>query len=147
MGRVRGISYTLEVGGVESFGGAPRAPRSHVLSYSAFAGNGQQPPLAKRVPRRGEFRLTRRCDCEMVDPDLLEILVCPETKQAVMPADPELLDRINASMARGDVRNRAGHQVEEPLEEALVRSDGRLLFPVRDGIPVMLMDEAIILDT
>jgi uncharacterized protein YbaR (Trm112 family) len=29
------------------------------------------------------------------------------------------------------------------LTEALVREDGAVLYPVRDGIPVMLIDESV----
>ncbi len=83
----------------------------------------------------------------MLDPDLLDILVCPETKEAVHLADSEVLERLNASIADGEVRNRGGEEVQQPLEEGLLRADGKLLFPVRDGIPVMLLDEAIPLDT
>ena len=54
-----------------------------------------------------------------VDPKLLEILVCPVTKQ------PLRYDR------------EAGE---------LVSTAARLAFPVRDGIPIMLPDEARPLD-
>ena len=37
-------------------------------------------------------------------------------------------------------------QITEPLEEALVREDGAILYPVRDGIPVMLIGESIALE-
>ena len=79
----------------------------------------------------------------MVDQKLLEILVCPESKQSLQIADKELLDRLNASIADGSVTNRRGDAVSDALTEALVREDGKLLFPVRDGIPIMLLDESI----
>lgn len=50
-----------------------------------------------------------------VDPKLLEILVCPVTKQ------PLVYDR---------------------EKQELVSKAARLAFPIRDGIPIMLTDEA-----
>jgi uncharacterized protein YbaR (Trm112 family) len=78
-----------------------------------------------------------------VSPELLEILVCPETKQPVAPASQELLERVNQAIRAGSLRNRGGEPVAKELEEALVREDGRVLYPVDDGIPVMLIDESI----
>jgi uncharacterized protein YbaR (Trm112 family) len=78
-----------------------------------------------------------------VDPELLEILVCPETRQPVAPADAALLTRLNAEIAAGSLRNRGGDAVREPLQEGLLREDGRILYPVDDGIPVMLVEESI----
>lgn len=82
----------------------------------------------------------------MVDPELLEILVCPETRKPVRLAEPELLDRVNRAIAEGRLRTKGGETVRTELEEALVREGDDLLYPVLDGIPVMLIDEGIGLD-
>ncbi|MDJ0850529.1 MAG: hypothetical protein QNK04_19325 [Myxococcota bacterium] len=74
---------------------------------------------------------------------LLEILVCPETKKPVAPAPEELLRKLAADIEAGQVRNRGGEKVTEPITEGLVREDGKVLYPVDDGIPVMLIEESI----
>jgi uncharacterized protein YbaR (Trm112 family) len=78
-----------------------------------------------------------------VNQELLEILVCPETKQAVALAPPALLTRLNAEIRAGKLRNRGGDAVAKEIQEALVREDGRALYIVDDGIPVMLIEESI----
>ncbi len=82
----------------------------------------------------------------MVDPQLLAILVCPETRTPLHAADEALIARLNREAAEGRLRNRAGQAVEGPIEGGLIRQDGKLLFPIIDGIPVMLVDEAIPLE-
>ena len=78
-----------------------------------------------------------------VSPELLEILVCPETKQPIALAGPDVLSRINAEIDAGRLRNRGGEAVKSRISEGLIRQDGRVLYPVDDGIPVMLIDESI----
>ena len=78
-----------------------------------------------------------------VDPDLIAILICPESKQPVALATPAQLAAVNRDIRAGNVMNRGGARVERELGEALVRQDGRVLYPVEDGIPVMLVEESI----
>jgi uncharacterized protein YbaR (Trm112 family) len=78
-----------------------------------------------------------------IDPELLSILVCPETHQPVKPADPALLAELNARITAGQLKNRQGKPVTETLQEALVREDGKCLYIVADSIPNMLIDERI----
>ena len=79
----------------------------------------------------------------MIDATLLQILCCPETHQALAVAEPPLVDKMNQQIAAGLVRNRAGQAVKETIEGGLVREDRRFLYPIRQNIPIMLIDEAI----
>jgi uncharacterized protein YbaR (Trm112 family) len=78
-----------------------------------------------------------------IDPELLEILVCPETHQPVKPADVDLLKGLNGRIEAGGLKNHQGDLVSKPIEEGLVREDGQCLYVVEDGIPNMLIDERI----
>lgn len=78
-----------------------------------------------------------------VSAELLDILVCPETKQPVSLAGEEVLAKVNAEIDAGRLRNRGGDPVTRRVEEALIREDGKVLYVVDDGIPVMLIEESI----
>lgn len=98
-------------------------------------------------PLRG--RTQYRCSTkafQLVDPTLLEILVCPETRQPVRLAEEGLLARLNAAIQAGGVTNRGGNAVEDVVSEGLIREDGKVLYAVREDIPIMLIDEAIEVD-
>jgi uncharacterized protein len=78
-----------------------------------------------------------------LDPDLLAILCCPETKQAVSLADAGLIQKVNAALAKGHVRNKANKLLIGQIEGGLIREDLKILYPIRDRIPVMLIEEGI----
>ena len=82
----------------------------------------------------------------MIDKDLLAILCCPETKQPVLLADCVLVDKLNKAVARGGLKNTGGKPVSEQMDVGLVRTDQKILYPIREGIPVMLIEEGIPLD-
>jgi uncharacterized protein YbaR (Trm112 family) len=81
-----------------------------------------------------------------VDPKLLKILCCPETHQPLADAPPELMARINSNIGAGIVKNRAGHTVTEPVSGGLLREDKKVLYPIRNEIPVLLVDEGLVMD-
>ncbi|MCE2475301.1 MAG: Trm112 family protein [Alphaproteobacteria bacterium] len=66
----------------------------------------------------GEHQLTPKSAGTEVDPRLLEILVCPVTKTDL--------------------------EYDRDRNELISRAAG-LAFPVRDGVPIMLVDEARVL--
>jgi uncharacterized protein len=82
----------------------------------------------------------------MIADELLKIMVCPRDRQPLSLADDALVEKINRAIGRGRVESLGGDRLEEPLDGGLVREDRKLLYPIMDGIPVLLADEAIALD-
>ena len=52
----------------------------------------------------------------MIDSELLSILVCPENKMPVSLADDAMIDKVNAAIAEGALKNRAGEAVTEAID-------------------------------
>ena len=75
--------------------------------------------------------------------NLLTILRCPVTHKGLSMMKKDALNSLNTAIAEGEVRNRNGHPVTEPFREALGTDDGKLGYPIADGIPVLLEGEAI----
>ena len=78
-----------------------------------------------------------------VDKGLLEILVCPASRVPVKPLTKDKLAILNRHREQSGLRHVDGTPVHEPLEEALITTDGKIVYPVRSGIPVMLVEQGI----
>lgn len=79
----------------------------------------------------------------VIDPDLLAILACPATHQPLALAEDAVIQALNKRIQAGGVQNVGGADVSEPLEAGLVREDGQVVYPIRDRIPVLLIDEGL----
>jgi uncharacterized protein YbaR (Trm112 family) len=79
----------------------------------------------------------------LVRPPLLEMLRCPEDRTRLRLADDKLLARLNDAASAGQLRNAAGSAISERLDGGLVREDGRVVYPIVEGIPRLLVDEGI----
>lgn len=82
----------------------------------------------------------------MVDSELLKIMCCPETHQPIALAEPALIEKLNQQISAGQIRNRGGQVLSEQIEAGLIRQDRKFLYPIRNSIPIMLIDEAISLN-
>lgn len=82
----------------------------------------------------------------MIDQKLLEVLVCPETRQPLRFAPSELIERLNQAVTENRLTMRGGQPVERRIDGGLLRADEKVLYPIIDGIPVMLVDESIALE-
>ena len=78
-----------------------------------------------------------------MDKKLLDIICCPLTKLPLQLLDSERLARLNAAIKAGAIKNHAASDLAEELTEALVTRDGRLVYPIRDSIPLLLEEESI----
>lgn len=78
-----------------------------------------------------------------MDTAFLEILRCPATRQSLRLADETERAILAALISSGQAVNRAGTSVQTMPSEALLTVDNQWAYPVVEGIPVLLSDEAI----
>ncbi len=81
-----------------------------------------------------------------MDKKLLSIICCPVTHKGLSLARANQLASINTAISAGELSNRDGDVLEKNLTEALVTDDGKTMYPVDDGIPVLLEGEGVALD-
>jgi uncharacterized protein YbaR (Trm112 family) len=78
-----------------------------------------------------------------MDKRLLTILRCPVSLKGLSVLKKDKLARVNAAIDAGELVNHEGSAIAVALTEALVTDDGKRIYPVNDGIPVLLEDESI----
>jgi uncharacterized protein YbaR (Trm112 family) len=81
-----------------------------------------------------------------MDKRLLTILRCPVTHKGLSLLKKDKLAKLNEAIAEGKVKTLDGVPLDGPLAEALVTDDGKRLYPVSDGIPVLLEGESVHLE-
>lgn len=83
----------------------------------------------------------------MIDAKLLEMLQCPAEGGLLRNAEPDVIERINQSIEKGEIRDSLDQRVEQPIDSGLVNESGTRLYPIRNGIPSLVVDESILLSS
>ena len=78
-----------------------------------------------------------------MDRKLLDILVCPATRQPLALLEPAGLEALNQAIAAAAVARNDGSREAAPLREALVTRDRKTVYRIDDGIPVLLVEDGI----
>ncbi len=79
----------------------------------------------------------------MMDRKLLDLLVCPVTRQPLSLLEGAGLDALNRAIAAGQVIRADGAPQRDRLREALITRDRKTVYRIDDGIPVLLAEDAI----
>jgi uncharacterized protein YbaR (Trm112 family) len=77
---------------------------------------------------------------------ILNILCCPVTRQPLSKATGKKLTALNEAIENGSITNREKKSIKKKLLDALITKDGLLLYPIEEGIPVLLENRSISLD-
>ena len=78
-----------------------------------------------------------------IDGKLLEILCCPVSKSPLQRLPAGKLKTLNQAISAGEVKYVTGDKVDEPLREALVTQDEKVIYAVVDNIPILLEEKGI----
>ena len=78
-----------------------------------------------------------------MDRKLLDLLVCPATRQPLAMLDARGLEALNRQIATGRLQRVDGSAQADPLRAALVTRDRKTVYRIDDGIPVLLVEEAM----
>ena len=81
----------------------------------------------------------------MINEALLELLVCPDTKQTLTLAEESMVIQVNADIEAGKVQFVSDATVSGVLDGLLIRKDGQVGYGIFEKIPNLLVSEGIVL--
>lgn len=81
-----------------------------------------------------------------IDEKLLKILCCPESRQELHLLTQKEVDVLNDLQKQEKLKHRNGELVQYGFTGALRRSDKAVIYPIREDIPVLLIEESILID-
>ena len=71
------------------------------------------------------------------------MLRCPIDGSTLSNADEDLVQKLNALIEAGELRDRLDQKVIASIDGALVTSDGKRAYLIRGGIPSLITDESV----
>ncbi len=83
----------------------------------------------------------------MISNELLSILKCPVTGSPLQLAEDQLVSKVNSAIDEERARDRLEQKVQEQVEGGLMTAEQTWLYPIRDGIPTLVLEEAIDLNS
>ena len=78
-----------------------------------------------------------------IDRKLLDIICCPVSKVPLVPLSAKQLAALNKEIATGTTVNVDAQVVSGLLNAGLLTTDGKIIYRIEDGIPVLLPEEGI----
>lgn len=76
---------------------------------------------------------------------LIQRVRCPVSHQPLVVADATVIEALNARVRAGELVTQGGEAVTSPLEAGVVRQDGRIFYPVQDGVLRLVAERGIAL--
>lgn len=78
-----------------------------------------------------------------MDDTVLAMVRSPASGARLQPASADLIVRINGAIEQQLLQDQSGDVVDKPIESGLVDIENRCLFPVRQGIAILVSGQAI----
>jgi uncharacterized protein YbaR (Trm112 family) len=78
-----------------------------------------------------------------VDRRLLDILCDPLAKTPLKLLSRSQLDALNSAIRENAIRTTDGRSVSDEMTSGLITIDGKVIYRIDDGIPILLADEGI----
>jgi len=78
-----------------------------------------------------------------MDKRLLDILCDPVSRSPLKMLNRSQLDVLNRAVRAGQLQTTTGNPVTVELAAGLISVDGKVMYRIDDGIPVLLADEAM----
>ena len=79
----------------------------------------------------------------MLTEDILQLLQCPLTGKKLSLATEGMVSRVNEAIATEHARDRTEQKVYKRIDGGLVTEDSAWLYPIREQIPTLVVEEAI----